>query len=644
MGKSNRIRANRANAVVSAPRANKKQNKQKGMPGWLMTAIALVATIAILLTVVFSLLSANGVQNRLRTSVKSENYKINTNMMSYYYHSVLQNFQSEYETYLSYFSLDTSKSLKKQKFGGDGTKTYYDTYFLGSFDGTWFDYFANQAKEEVTSMLLYMEEAHKRGISLTQEEKDELSASLDSSTSLATLYGYSSVNAYIADIYGKGVSRKDVLKAMEYSALASKMQSTIYDEYVEWLKNNPDEIDKKYNANKKDFDLIDFTYYSFRVDYAEIAKKTLGKDNYQELLKDNKENQDKVLAAYKKAIEEATEKAENLTKLEDAEAFKKAILDIVIGEAYDTAYESEKADDVKDKLTADDLKALREAMIKEVLEEALTVKEETKAETETKDDDKKEETEQKGSIVIDKDKKTATAYGKDVPVKFAEALTEIKETLDAKATSALSSYVQEKVGFAEEDDFFEWAFKDERKANETKVVTEGDGAKEELASTDGYTYVSAYFLRTPARKDTDKTRDVVYALFGKEENAKKAIEALAKKEKLDIAAFEEVVKANGSTGNATIEDCAEGQVGSTVFDTWLFDKDLKIGAYTKEALKLDSSTWAVAYYSDDGEFNWKMTVKNAILSEKQEAQYKDMETQYKPSIVTKDNAIKKIDA
>ena len=557
--------------------------------------------------------------------------------MSYYYQTVYQSFQSDYQNYMSYFSLDTSKSLKKQPFGGDGSKTYYDTYFLGSFDGTWFDYFAESTKAEVSSMLLYLEEANARGIALTQEEKDEVRASLDSSTSLATLYGYSSADAYIADIYGKGVSKKDVLKAMELTSLASKMQNIIYDEYVAWLDANPSEIDNKYNANKTDFDLVDFTYYTFRVDYTEIAKKTLG-DSYQSLLKDNKENQTKVLNAYKTAIEEATKKADDLAKLTSPDEFKKAVISIVIDEAYDAAYDSAKAKDAKGSLTEDDLKSLRASLIAEVIEKAMAPEEETTTET------AEEETEKKSSIVINKDKNTATAYGKDVPVAFAEALEDIMDTLDTKATSANSSYVLDKIGYTEDDDFSKWAFEADRKENETKVITEGDGAKEELASTDGYTYVSAYLLRTPARKDTEASRDVAYALFGTEANAKKAIEALAKKETLDKAAFEEVVKANSSSGNATLEDCVEGQVGSTDFDKWLFDEDLKVGDYTKTAIKLDSSTYLVAYYIGEGELNWKLTVENAILTEKQEAQYKDMESKYSSSIVTKDNAIKKIDA
>ena len=176
------------------------------------------------------------------------------------------------------------------------------------------------------------------------------------------------------------------------------------------------------------------------------------------------------------------------------------------------------------------------------------------------------------------------------------------------------------------------------------MITEGDGAEEELSSKTGYTYVSAYILKNAPHKDEEKTRDVAYAVFQTEKNAKSAVDALSKKEGLDIAAFEEIVKANSSAGNTTLEDCREGQVGSTIFDNWLFDKELTVGAYTKEPLKLDNSTWAVAFYTADGDLNWKMAVKDAIMSEKKEAQYKDMEDKYGDSIETNDRAISKIKA
>lgn len=642
MGKSNRIRSNRAQKPVSAPRASKKNNK-KGLSSRAMSIIAIVVTVAILLMVLAFVLIGKGVPNRLRKSAESENFSINTNMMSYYFYSVYNSFAEEYSDYLTYLSLDTSKSLKDQPFGGDGSQTYYDSYLLGDFSGTWFDYFAEQTKAEVSSMLLYLEEANAREISLTDEEKDSIRESLESS---AIAYGYSSnMDSYYSMQYGKGVSLKDVQAAIEYSTLASKVQNEIYNEYETWIKNNPNEIDAKYDSDKKSFDLVDFTYYAFTISYDTVAKDVLG-DNYQTLLKDNEENQNKVMDKYREKIEEAKEKAEGLVAITDEKELKSAILDIVLSETYDSTYDTKNGDDKKDTLTEDDLKELRAAMIAEVIEAALAEKTDTEdtEDTENTESIKITETTSKDEEGKDVTTKTATAYGKDVPVAFAEILKSIKESLDTKATTALSTYVLEKVAYEEDEEFSEWAFADGRVAGDTKVITEGDGAEEELTSKTGYTYVSAYVLKTPARRDEDKTRDVAYAIFQTEKNAKNAAAALVAAEVLTTESFEELVLANSSAGNTVIEDCYEGQVGSDVFDEWLFDKELPVGAYTTEPLKLDDSTWAVAYYVADGESNWRVTVKSAILSEKVEAQYAEMQEKYGDSIETYDRAISKIKA
>ena len=63
MGKSNRIRNSRAVKVSSAPAVKQK----KEMPGWVMSLIAIVITVAVLLSVVVSILSANGILLRMST-------------------------------------------------------------------------------------------------------------------------------------------------------------------------------------------------------------------------------------------------------------------------------------------------------------------------------------------------------------------------------------------------------------------------------------------------------------------------------------------------------------------------------------------------------------------------------------------------
>ena len=114
MGKSNRIRANRSNASLSA---SVKAPKKQGIPSWLLSLIIIAVTVAVLFTVVGAALSSSGIILRLRTAASSENFKVTGSMMKYFYHSAYESFDSNYESYMSYLSLDTSASLKEQIYG-----------------------------------------------------------------------------------------------------------------------------------------------------------------------------------------------------------------------------------------------------------------------------------------------------------------------------------------------------------------------------------------------------------------------------------------------------------------------------------------------------------------------------------------------
>ena len=130
MGKSNRIRANRSEAKITA---SVKAKKKQGMPSWLLSLIIIVVTVAVLFTIVGSVLSSNGVILRMRKGISSENYSFSGSMMAYYYHLTYQNFTSNYESYMSYFGLDTTTSLKNQIYG-DASVGGYESSYLGEFD------------------------------------------------------------------------------------------------------------------------------------------------------------------------------------------------------------------------------------------------------------------------------------------------------------------------------------------------------------------------------------------------------------------------------------------------------------------------------------------------------------------------------
>lgn len=606
MGKSNRIRTNRAKAAVKAPVANRSNKQSKGMPSWLMTLIAIAITVVILASVVLSVLVSSGVPNRLRTAMKSENFTINANMMSYYFFTTYQNFATEYSSSLSSFGLDTSKSLKDQ--------TYTENQ-------TWFDFFVEQTKAQTKSMMIYLEEANARGITLTDEEKAEIKASLDSTASAMSAYYYSA-NAYFSDAYGKGVSKSDVLKAMEYSSLASKAMTAVSEELEAAVTETV--ITDSYNKDPKKYNVIDYTYYTFKVDYEATAKEALNAADTTDLTTKlaDEANKAKALEAYKAAIAKANADAEALVKL-DANAMKKEILGLVAAENYDSFYTSAKVADSKGNLTDADLAEIKTGLMAEAVAKALGENPEA-------------------GIKIENNAETGTAYGKTASAACIQALQTLQDSMNSKMTSTLSSNVLDKVNFVEDNEFSTWAFEAGRTAGETKIIKEKDAAAEAIPADATYAYVTAYILRTTPRADESLARNMVYATFSAEATATAALEALKDKEGLDKTAFETTMKEKGASGTEDVTDYLEGMMGSDTFDAWLFDADTTAGKYTKTPILVAESTYLVAYYYGEGMPAWKVDVKNTVWNDNFDAYYTDMEAKY--TITTKDNAFKSIDA
>ena len=110
MGKSNRIKRNKENEKVMSLNDYSKVKGKKGMPNWAVNVIAIVVALAILTSVVFIALASTGIVMRIRTAMSSDNYRVSGNMMKYYFQTTYQNFATNYESYMTYLSLDTSKS------------------------------------------------------------------------------------------------------------------------------------------------------------------------------------------------------------------------------------------------------------------------------------------------------------------------------------------------------------------------------------------------------------------------------------------------------------------------------------------------------------------------------------------------------
>ncbi len=612
MGKSNRIRSDRAMKKVSTP---VKFKQKKGMPLWVKSLIAVVMTVAILATCAFGILSANGVIMRLRYPMRSENFKISGNMMSYYFYSSYESFKSEYSSYLSYFSLDTDKPLKDQVYG-DTAAGGYEASILGTFDGTWHDYFMSAASQQAKQILIYCEYANANGITLTDEDIASIDVTISGMTSVSQMAGLSE-NAYVSQTYGEGVNIKDVRRAMELTALAQRALSDIQEKIVDGISQ--EDIDTKYNANVKDFNVIDYSFYTLTVNYTDVAKEVLGSDYTDAELS---EKAAEVLSAYTTKINEAKALIGELDGKSSADEFNNHLYNYLANKYYTEAYE--KVELAEDKLpetaVIDSVKAkIVEAVVADVIAD--------------KDSTDTAYTESEG---------TYTLYEQTVSEEFAKEIDEIKQSVFTSLTADKKSYVLKKQFFVEDDEFSTWAFEDGRVAGDKKVKLTGDGAEtEEVTKNEGKFTASVYFLKTPQRPDESLSKNVAYMTFSTEADAKAAIEAFAAGE-LTLDAFNAIASDKQATANSTLENYIEGYLGLDSFDKWLYADDSVIGNYTKTPLAADESTYLIAYYYSDGKPCWSVVVQSTIFSERYSEMTADIAETY--TVTIKDRLLAKIGA
>ena len=612
MGKSNRIRTDRANAAFASVKTPKKKN---GMPSWALNLITIVITAAILFSVVFMLMSSNGVFGRMSTAMKSENFRVSRNMMDYYFQTQYNNFVQQNSSYLSYYGLDTGLSLKDQ---------YIDT--TEGSETTWFDYMMEQTKTQVEEILIYCEEAQQRDIKLTEEEYADIDAEIEMYETYASMYGYDT-NSYVAQIYGKGIKTKDIRAAMELSALASKCSTEIGKELEAGITD--EDIDARYDSESKDFNNVDYSYYTFDVTYTDAIEKVLGKDYENE---DVETKKDEIITAYKALIEEAKADAKALTEAGSAEAFKEKVIELAIKDAWDANYETslDNSDVKEEEIPTDDNTATIKAIVIGKLTSLINT------DGEFKSDD-----------VIDADGKLfgASIDGVTFSDDYKTFLKDVVATIYSSANSKTDTYFAEKVAYSDSDDAIEWAFEEDRKAGDTKTFEEGDGADGAEISNDPAELesfsISAYYLVKSEYRDEELSKNIALMVFSSSEDAAAAIEKLS--EGMSVEDFEALAEELGANFSK-YENYTEGAMGVEAFDTWLYDDETVKGSYTASVISLDESSFAVAIYYEDGMPMWKVSVKSAIFNDKYEELDAALTEKYKDAIIVKEKALKKIDA
>jgi hypothetical protein len=413
---------------------------------------------------------------------------------------------------------------------------------------------------QVKEMLVLCEYAKANGISLSEDDKADIDAYIDSIKEAAAQELYST-NAYVKLMYGNGVNINDIREALEISYLSQaaleKLQSELKAQITDDLRNTYIE------ENPQNFYFTDYLTFSYTAKLeAEGAEATAEEK-----------------AAYETAKAEMKALAEALAAKKSAEEFNTTVIDYIVNTTAADSFDDLFENNYKEKLSTENqlpnetaLADDKAAMLAEITAELNAIYDElvNGTEAEEKEEEKTEE--------------TKTSYQK--------ALDEIKtKLLDAAVKTYESVVVVDHPHFAipaegEEDKtsaLDKWLFNAETKVGDTNTT-------ENIGDTTS-TYTVSILKTASALKDENSTYDVGHILvkFDVEGNAKPTEEqkAAAKAEAQAILdqylagektldAFKALGEEKTDDSNVVYENVTKGQMVAE-FEEWGLDSERKEG-------------------------------------------------------------------
>lgn len=600
MGKSNRIRNERASDVLFGGPAPK---KKKGMPSWALNAITITAAVLLLAGVALLALNTNGVFGRMQSVMKTDNFRVTKNMMTYYAQTQYQSFKSENSSYLSAYGLDTGLSLKDQTYSTDAEGNVK----------TWYDMMMESTVEQVKEILVYCEAAHAAGFELDEDAKQAVE------DQLAEYEYYASMNQTTADnivaaTYGKGMKLKDVRAAVELATLASEYSAEVGTKLESEITDT--EITTEYEAQKIKYDLVDYFKYTFSVT-VEDAKEAV-----EATLEDGKEATDaQIIAKYKEMIAAERAKAAELSKITDKAALKAEIIKLIAEETFDEDYKKYMTDK---KVPEKEILDIRADLLEKVI---ASVKDDSEFVVESVD--KTDKTEAKVGIASKTKEGETTKYtvlGKDATEAYYNAFVTFADSFYDEVNAATVASEVEGANHSKSDEALEWMFGADADAGEFKTVEAGD-TKEDLGTESAKLKsfsATVYYLAEDVYKDEKYSKNLGIIIFSDKEKAKTAAQRIAEMGTITVENLEALAEELGGSFT-NYENYTEGSMGVDAFDEWVFADDRAAGSFTKadEVITLTSTSsqnvstsYATVWLQGNGLMEWEISVKSAIFQKK----------------------------
>ncbi len=617
------------------------QTKKKGSISYVSVClIAILILVGIVLA--YSVMDSTGVIGKMDTAVESDNYRISANELAVYeYQAALSQLANEYWYYQYGLMQDTM-----------GVTKLYDSAYeyayamLPYYVGT--GAFADQAYAYAQQYVVYCEGALEAGVSMEDEDWEELETYMTDLETTAKTSGMS-LKSFIKNYIGNGISVKEVRSAMEKYLLGVKYAEIKNEELSDAVTE--DELTKYRDENKGSF------YKNFYHSYVLVNDSLKAEAEKCDTVDELKE----VLVKFMVESKFDTLYKTHITdkKVEDpngAETTELMVLETLLAELgfKKPVTETEKPEDAEN---SENDEAAKTAEAETTEGEKTEDKTETEKPEDEKTEDKKEESYKKHFTSSDTDAYKKAAY---------EIVKAVKSSYNTEANKISQDASTAYVDLSDEEtvkkasDLQKWLFGEGRKVGDVKVITTtktstGSDGKETTTTTNTwYVVTKVMFL------DEEKTKDAYYVKLsddktetgtGKEAETTEAVkdpktaeqkanefyaalegEAADKRaEKFDELAVKYGAISEGGTAlKESITEKSATSIGSE-FSKWLYDKARTEGNMYK--VKIGTSYY-VAYFVEENEETWKVSARSYIASEKLNDWYDEMVKKYNVEVDT----------
>ena len=216
------------------------KNEKKGMSKGGKTALGIVIAVLAVAVIVFFSMLTTGFFAKHTTAATVGEHKLTPAMVDYFSTDAYSSFATNYSSYLNLF-FDKNTALSEQTYNEETGES-------------WADYFITSGLTKAASAYAIYDEAIANGFALTEDQEASIQSQLDQLRSAATVYGYSSIDSFLAGQYGSGCNEKSYTEYLRINTIAQAYASSIAD----GLTYTDDQIDAEYAANPNDYDGVTF--------------------------------------------------------------------------------------------------------------------------------------------------------------------------------------------------------------------------------------------------------------------------------------------------------------------------------------------------------------------------------------------------